>query len=180
MTLGSFGRAAGLALPALQRAGVARTDPFAPYNFVVEIDGLICGGFSKVEGLGASITVETYVEGGRHEAPHHVLGAVEWDRLVLSSGLGLVDTLWRWFEATTRGALEPRNGMIMLLGADALPRVVWEFHEALPVVWKGPALEAESAQVVAIETLELVHHGLTQPVPRAAGAAAAKLAGGRR
>lgn len=167
MTLGPLSRAPGLAVTALQRAGAVRLDPFAPYNFVVEIDGLICGGFSKVEGIGASVSIETYVEGGRHHSPHFLPGAVEWNRLVLTKGLGLVDMLWRWFEATARGVIEPHNGMIMVLGAEGVPKVIWEFHEAIPVVWKGPTLDAESAQVIAIETLELVHQGLTQPLPRA-------------
>lgn len=174
-----FGRAAGFGLQAAQLAGAVRIDPFAPYRFLFELDGLICGGFSRVDGIGASIDVDTYAEGGRHQAPHHLLGAVQWDRLVLTAGLGLVDTLWRWFEATARGALQPRSGMIMLLGTDSAPRVLWEFREALPVVWKGPTLDASTSEVVAIETLELVHQGISQPIPRAAGAALGALTGGR-
>ena len=36
----------------------------------------------------------------------------------------------------------------------------WEIREAMPVRWAGPELTADEG-AVAIETLELAHHGLS-------------------
>ena len=50
-----------LGLNSLMTAGVGalgvRLDPFTPFNFIVELDGLIVGGFSQVLGVEGTIEV---------------------------------------------------------------------------------------------------------------------------
>ena len=43
---------------------MARRDPYAGFRFVVEIDGLLQGGFAKVRGLNRETKVESFREGG--------------------------------------------------------------------------------------------------------------------
>jgi hypothetical protein len=38
----------------------------------------------------------------------------------------------------------------------------WDFRDAYPVKWSGPELKADSG-TVAVESVELVHRGLSKP-----------------
>ena len=140
-----------------------RQDPFTSFNFIVELDGLIVGGFSRVEGVEGSIEVEEYVEGGRNDAPHKLLKGTRWPNLVLSRGMMEVDSMWRWFAATARGDIQRRSGAIVMLNSQRVPVNGWIFHGAVPVRWVGPSFDAASDSSVAIEKIELVHMGLERP-----------------
>jgi phage tail-like protein len=51
-----------------------RNDPYKAYNFLVEIEGLIVGGFSEVTGMQVEIEVKDYREGGVNEYIHKLPG----------------------------------------------------------------------------------------------------------
>jgi phage tail-like protein len=145
--------------------GVAgkRVDPYLAVNFLVEIEGLIAGGFSKVDGLESTIETQDYAEGGRNDYVHKVLKGTTYSPLVLSHGLTDVDSLWAWHERTRRGVISRKNGTIMLLDSRRLPVTWWSFTGALPIKWGGPAFDASADSQVAIERVELVHRGITKP-----------------
>lgn len=151
------------ALVDLLRATGKRVDPYLAVNFLVEIEGLIVGGFSKVDGLESTIETQDYVEGGRNDFVHKVLKGATSAPLVLSHGLTDVDALWAWHERTRRGVISRKNGTIMLLDAERLPVTWWNFSGALPVKWVGPSFDASADAQVAIERVELVHRGITKP-----------------
>jgi len=44
-----------------------RKDPYAGFNFLVEIDGLLVGGFTEVTGLQVETESHDYREGGLNE-----------------------------------------------------------------------------------------------------------------
>jgi phage tail-like protein len=140
-----------------------RRDPYLAVNFVVEIEGLIAGGFSKVDGLDSAIDTQDYVEGGRNDYTHKVLKGTIYSPIVLSHGLTDVDTLWAWHERVRRGVIERKNGTVMLLDTRRTPVVWWNFADALPVKWVGPSFDASADSQVAIERVELVHRGITKP-----------------
>jgi phage tail-like protein len=140
-----------------------RRDPYHGYNFLVEIDGLLCGGFSRVQGLESSIGIEDRIEGGVNGYVHKILKETTFPNLVLTHGLTDLDTLWAWYEQTTRGVIERKHGTIMLLNNAGAPAMWWDFHDALPVKWTGPVFDATQEGQVAVETLELVHRGITRP-----------------
>ena len=52
------------ALAAGSSASFLGHDPFMGYNFLVEIGGVVIGGFSEVSGLSSEIELESYQEGG--------------------------------------------------------------------------------------------------------------------
>lgn len=139
-----------------------RVDPWTAFNFVVELDGLLAGGFSHVEGLEAAIQVEDYFEGGRNDAPRRLLGRTTWHNLALVRGLTELDPMWRWFEAAVRGDIKRRSGAILMLAHDRTPVSGWVFHDAVPVRWVGPRFDAGAAEV-AVQRIELAHGGLEQP-----------------
>lgn len=139
-----------------------RLDPYFDFNFLVEIDGLLTGGFQSVEGLGSSIAVETFHEGGDLKAGRQLLGDTTWDNLTFSRGLVEIDTLWNWYEATARGVIKRKSGTIIMLDRQHIPVTMWNFKDAIPVRWNGPSFNGTSNQV-AVERLELAHRGLEKP-----------------
>jgi phage tail-like protein len=158
-----------------------RLDPYLGVNFLVEIDGLIVGGFTKVDGLESAIETQDYNEGGRNDYVHKILKGTTYGPLVLSRGLTTIDSLWAWHERVRRGVVTRRNGTIMLLDAQRLPVMWWNFADALPIKWVGPSFDASAESQVAIERVELAHRGITKPLAGQLVAAArnAGAAGGR-
>ena len=140
-----------------------RNDPYMAFNFLVEIEGLVVGGFSEVTGLQIETEVKDYREGGLNEYIHKLAGPTRYpSNLILKHGLTDIETLWSWHQEVTRGIIKRRNGTIYLLDQQRLPAMWWDFMEAYPVKWVGPELRADS-NTVAVETVELVHKGISKP-----------------
>lgn len=139
-----------------------RLDPYFGFNFLVEIDGLLTGGFQSVGGLGGNIAVESVHEGGDLKGPKHILGPTTWSNLTLSRGLIEIDTLWNWYEATARGVIKRKSGTIIMLDRKHIPVTMWNFKDAIPVRWDGPSFDGSSNQI-AVEKIELAHRGLEKP-----------------
>jgi phage tail-like protein len=144
-------------------AGTPPLPPLLTFNFAVEIEGLLVGGFTEVSGLESTIDVEEYREGGVNGFVHRLPGKTSYANLVLRHGLTGVGTLWDWYHHTSEGAIHRRNGTIMLLSPRQIPVMWWNFRNALPVRWSGPTLNAASDEI-GVEELELVHQGLTTPL----------------
>jgi phage tail-like protein len=157
-------------------AGVRPLPPYLTFNFAVEIEGLLVGGFTEVTGLESTIEVEEYREGGVNGFAHKLPGKTSYANLVLKHGLTGIGSLWDWYHHTTEGAIYRRNGTIMLLSARQIPVMWWNFRNALPVRWTGPTFDASSDEV-GFEALELVHEGLTKPLVGQAAAVAQGVAG---
>jgi phage tail-like protein len=143
------------------RAVGSRLDPYGAFNFLVEIEGIIAGGFSELSGLDITTDVDTIREGGVND---HVLklpkGSTQSD-LVLKKGQTDLDMLWNWHADVVAGKIQRKNGSIYLLDPQGIPAMWWDFTQAFPIKWSGPMLNASSGQV-AFETLTLAHHGLTK------------------
>ena len=143
--------------------GNVRLDPYQRFNFVVEIEGLLVGGFSQVSGLEGEIEVDTHAEGGVNDFAHAFPRRTSYSNLVLSHGLTDIGTLWNWYYNVTQGIIERKNGTIMLLNRHQYPVMYWNFRNALPVKWSGPEFDASSSDA-AVESIELVHQGLVKPL----------------
>ena len=165
------------AFAAITSALGVRTDPYMSFNFLVEIEGLLVGGFSEVQGLQVETEVKDYREGGRNEYIHKLAGPTRYpSNLTLKHGLIDLETLWSWHQDVVQGKIERRNGSIYLLDNQRLPGMWWDFKEAYPVKWSGPDFNATSGNV-ATETVELVHRGISKPFASSALSAARGIAG---
>lgn len=153
-----------------------RLDPYVAYNFLVEIDGLLAGGFREVRGLESSVEVKEYAEGGVNDHLHKIPGETRYPNLVLARGLTDLDTLWGWYDDVSHGIIKRRNLTIMLLDGRRLPAMWWDVRGALPVKWTGPTLDATRGSEVAVESVELVHQGFVKP-PLSRALSAARAAG---
>jgi len=134
-------------------------DPYAGFNFAVEIEGLTVGGFSEVIGLSGKLELESYVEGGVNHHIHRFPKQMDYPNLVLVRGLTERDDLWKWYEDVTRGKIKLQNGTIILKDSQQSKVMAWNFKKAYPVAWEGPQLNASGSEV-AFERMELVHRGV--------------------
>ncbi|GAB6095350.1 phage tail protein [Desulfatiferula olefinivorans] len=134
--------------------------PCRAFNFHVEIGGLTVGGFSEVSGLALETDVKEYREGGEND---HLIKRAGPSRptgnLVLKHGVTGDSTLWDWYQANREGRVMRRSVSVILLDAMMNEVMRYNFREAYPVRWEGPRLNARGAEV-AVETLELAHHGM--------------------
>jgi phage tail-like protein len=140
-------------------------DPYQVFNFLIEIEGLVIGGFSECSGLQVETELFEYREGGLNEYMHNFGGSTKYLPLIIKHGLTSIDGLWDWHqEIVTQGVnqgVKRRNGTIYLLDRQRNMAKVWNFKQAFPYKWSGPELRADSSEV-AFESVELVHRGLNQ------------------
>ena len=137
---------------------MARTDPFRGFRFLVEIEGLISGGFQRVKGIQREVKHESYREGGVNEYEHKLFSQVSYPAVVLERGLAQ-DDLWQWAFDASEGRIRRRNLWIRLQDEAGRKGWAWQLDWALPVKWSCADLDANASQVV-MESLELAHHGL--------------------
>jgi phage tail-like protein len=139
-----------------------RADPYPAFNFLVEIEGILAGGFAECSGLQVETETVEYREGGVNDYVHRFAGPTKYPPLILKHGLTLIDGLWSWHQDVARFDITRRSGTIYLLNQQRIPVMWWDFKEALPVKWTGPELRAASASI-AFESIELSHRGLSRP-----------------
>jgi phage tail-like protein len=140
----------------------SRRDPYLKYNFAVEIDGLVAGGFQEVTGLQAEIEVQDYREGGVNEFLHRFAGPVKYSsNLILKRGITDARTLWDWYWDVMHGKIDRKNISVLLLSQTGQEKRRWTFEKAYPVKWVGTELRATASEV-AVETLEFAHRGLSK------------------
>ncbi|MFO1429733.1 MAG: phage tail protein [Candidatus Competibacteraceae bacterium] len=156
----SLGLSAGFSL-ATTLTGV-RADPYQGFNFLVEIEGILAGGFSECSGLQVETEFTDYREGGLNDYIHRFAGPTKYPPLILKHGLTQIDGLWEWHQEVVQGQINRHNGTIYLLDKQHIPVMWWDFKEAFPVKWTGPDLRADSG-AVAVEGIELSHRGLSRP-----------------
>lgn len=137
---------------------MSRNDPLRGFRFLVEIQGITSGGFTRVKGLSREVKHESYREGGVNEYEHKLVTQVAYPVLVLERGLAL-DDLWKWALATADGEVERKTVWVRLQDEAGDKAWAWQIEHALPVKWMSSDLDAQQSSVV-MESLELAHHGL--------------------
>ena len=136
-----------------------RVDPYLGFRFLVEIDALLVAGFHAVEGLEMELETEEYEEGGVNHHTHVLPRRLTYPNLTLQRGLTDSDELWNWIAASIHGTSDRKNGRIVLLDSTGTEAAAWEFRDGYPVRWEGPEFAADDGGV-AVETLEIAHHGI--------------------
>jgi len=138
-----------------------RWDPYMNCRFLVEIDSLTVGGFAEASGLQAEVETEDYWEGGVNEYVHKLAKGTKYPNLVLKRGFTDSQVLWQWHADAVNGKIQRKRCRVVLLDSQGQETWRWIFEEAFPVKWVGPDMKADGS-AVAIETLELVHNGMTK------------------
>ena len=136
-----------------------RKDPYMAFNYIVELDGIVSGGFSEVSGLSITTAVERKREGGENGFEHVFVKETSFPDLTLTRGLADFDSLYQWYIDVTQGKIKRKSGSIILLDEKYFPVMWWDFKDAFPTSWAGPSLNA-TASSVATEKFTVVHEGL--------------------
>lgn len=141
--------------------GAGDADPALAYKFWVEIKGIVEAEFRDCSGLRLERAVETVEEGGVNDRWTILPGRNKYANIILKCGVLRSDALWKWFQdGLYDGKVKRVNFSILLSGQEGEVVRRWNVKDAFPVKWEGPTLNVESSQV-AVETLEIAHHGLT-------------------
>lgn len=151
--------------------------PLPAYRFVVTLDPadaylppqqaamllfFLGGAFQEVKGLSADLEVMPYAEGGQNDFVHQLPVRHSWGRITLRRGLVRDPGLWFWYQAgLTQSLGARRDGAVLLMTASGTPAMAWTFRGGLAAKWTGPELSA-TQNAVAIESLEIAHHGIEQ------------------
>jgi phage tail-like protein len=138
-----------------------RKDPYLGNRFQVEIGGIVEAGFSECSGLVIETEVEERREGGLNDYAHRLPKGSRFVNLVLKRGLTDSDQLWKWHQDVVAGKVERRSVSVILRDGLGEERWRWNLREAFPTKWVGPELKSDGS-VVAVETLEIAHHGLSK------------------
>ncbi len=135
--------------------------PLSKFHFQVEWGGTSIG-FTEASGL----TVETEMIEYRHGASpeYHktrMPGMQKLSNITLKRGTFQGDNeFYAWWNTVSLNTIERRDITISLLNESHEPVVVWKVKSAWPVKVQTTDLKSD-ANEVAIESLELVHEGLT-------------------
>lgn len=136
-----------------------RKDPYAGFNFLVEIDGITLAAFSECSGLSTDTDPIEYRNGSEDITVRKLPGLKKFANLSLKRGMTMDLELWNWRKTVLDGATLRKSGSIVLLDEARTPALRWNFREGWPTKWEGPSMNATGNEV-AVETLEIVHEGL--------------------
>jgi len=137
-----------------------RNDPFSQFNFLIEIDGVVKGGFSECSGLTSDTNIIEYREGNEKQLTVRKLpGLAKYPPIVLKRGQSADTSLWTWRKTVTDGQTSRTSGSIVLLDESRKTALTWHFREGWPSKLEAPGFNGKTSEV-AIETLEISHEGL--------------------
>ncbi|HSJ57006.1 MAG TPA: phage tail protein [Anaerolineae bacterium] len=136
-------------------------DPIPVFKFWVTIGGIVEAEFKECSGLRLERKVEEIESGGVNDHWYVLPGRVKQSNIVLKYGVTQSNEIWNWYQTGLYdGKVERKDFSIVLRGIDGTVLKTWNIVGGFPVKWEGPALNVENSQV-AIETLEIAHHGFT-------------------
>jgi phage tail-like protein len=142
----------------------AREDPFAAFNFVVQLvdddgENRIVAGFSECSGLESTLEVEEYQEGGVNNRVYKFPSTFSFTNITLKHGVTTNESLRQWHNELLQGNVKRRNGLVILLNESREAVLAWKFERGLPVKYTAPDFNAAQNEV-AVETLEIAHERL--------------------
>jgi phage tail-like protein len=138
-----------------------RKDPFRTFNFRLEIDGLTVGSFRECSGLSADGNSVEYREGT--DIPRSVrklIGLQTYSNITLKRGYTDNAELWNWYRNIVNGVSDRRHGSVILMDEQRKDVMRWSIENMLIKKIEAPSFNA-TANEVAVESVELVHEGLS-------------------
>lgn len=135
--------------------------PLSKFHFSVEWGGTKIG-FTEVSGLDLETEVIEYRHGASKEyGKIKMPGLKKEANITLKRGTFASDNeYFAWYKTISMNKVERRDITISLLNEEHEPVVVWQVKNAWPTKIQSTDLKADGSEV-AIESMELVHEGLT-------------------
>src|ERR1051326_2802219 len=101
---------------------MARGDPYAGYNFSVELDGITRGGFREGSGLDRPQGAGNYREGtDKYLGMRRIPGLNSHSDITLSRGVTDDGKLWEWRGKAVKGGGEGDGILMTLVGGVGAP-----------------------------------------------------------
>jgi phage tail-like protein len=149
---------------------MARKDPLPAFLFQISITGLstgsACAFFKSVGGLTYETEPVPLKEGGVNHTTYQLVGGGKWKNITLKRGFTADSEILKWKDDWTKWQAGEgdcpgrKTGTISQLAMDANTVVAqWSFEGGWPAKWELSELDASKSEI-AIETLEIAHHGL--------------------
>lgn len=129
-------------------------DPYKGFRFRVEIQGIQQMGFSECSSVGSHVEVVEYREGGEPANVRKLPGKVSYPDITLKWGATDNQELYKWHLDVAKGNIKRVSGSVVQLDDTGKEKLRWNFFNAWPSKWDGPAFNAKGNDV-AIETLTL-------------------------
>ncbi|MCX4473541.1 MULTISPECIES: phage tail protein [Micromonospora] len=141
---------------------MAKDEVAVAIAFVVRIDDQDLGAFNTCDGLGCEVVVEQREEGGNNGHVWQLPTRMKFSNVKLSRPVTADSTkLMRWFSGMANG-ITRKTATIEARTLEGTVIARWGLLDVIPVKWTGPQLSPDSPKV-AVETLELAHHGFFGP-----------------
>ncbi|HLP54205.1 MAG TPA: phage tail protein [Fluviicola sp.] len=135
--------------------------PLPKFHFQVEWGGTKIG-FTEVSGLDVETEVIEYRQGASPEySKIKMPGMQKFSNITLKRGTFANDNeYFDWWNSVKLNTIERRDVTIKLLNEEHAPVVTWKVKNAWPTKIQSTDLKADGNEV-AIESMELVHEGLS-------------------
>ena len=140
-----------------------RNDPYRNFRFKVEIDGIQTASFAEATIPDSTTESVDYREGT--DLPHQrkLSGLTEYASITLKKGITDSMDLYNWKkQVEDTGAINARKSIsLILVDEEGNDKAQWNILEAWPTKYDPSDFSAKANDVV-IETLEIVHEGVTR------------------
>jgi phage tail-like protein len=135
--------------------------PLVKFHFQVEWGGTKIG-FTEVSGLDVETEVIEYRHGASPEfSKTKMPGMQKYSNITLKRGSFQSDNeFYQWWNTVKLNKIDRRDLTISLFNEEHEPLVVWKVKSAWPIKVQPTDLKSDGNEV-AIESMELVHEGLT-------------------
>ncbi len=127
----------------------ARSAGMAQNEFAMDVDGAPVGWVSSVEGGHAFADVTLENPGPDHVVRKHI-GAVKYEDITVSCGLGMSKAMYEWMQSTMTGKYQRKNGAITAADFNFKAISTMQFFNALITEIAFPALDASSKDAAHI------------------------------
>lgn len=135
--------------------------PLPKFHFQVEWGGANIG-FTEVSGLDVETEMIEYRHGASPEYfKTRMPGMQKFSNITMKRGTFNSDNqFYDWWNTVALNTIERRDLTISLLNESHEPVIVWKVKNAWPTKVQSTDLKSDGNEV-AIETIEIVHEGLT-------------------
>lgn len=129
-------------------------DPVGNFHFVVEVDGLIAGKFSSVDGLSYEVEMVEYRVSDQPMLPRYRPGTAKYGRITLKRGYVENTTFNDWLQQVQEGTYKRLNLSITLQDNAGNQVAGWNLFRCLPAKWSIGNLDGKGNEAL-YESLEL-------------------------
>ena len=140
-----------------------RTDPYRNFRFRVELDGIQSAAFSEATIPDSTTDPVDYREGTDPTHQKKLSGLTKYGNVTLKKGITDNLELYDWRkQIEALGAVSNRKNIsLILVDEEGNDKSRWDIVEAWPTKYDPSDFSAKGNEVL-IETLEIVHEGITR------------------